>query len=94
MYLVYDIITKDDKNLEVVVNFPSERYEGENAIDYQFNLQKTIKENIFSKHLSEAEIYELIDILNQVEENQLSQIDAIEMLERASKRVCSRQKST
>ena len=40
MYLVYDIITKDDKNLEVVVNFPSERYDGENAIDYKFNLQK------------------------------------------------------
>ena len=72
------------KNLEVVVNFPSERYEGENAIDYQFNLQKTIRENIISKHLSESEIYELIDILNQVEENQLSQIDTIEMLERAS----------
>ncbi len=84
MYLVYDIITKDDKQLEVIVNFPSERYDGENAIDYQFNLQKTIRENIISKHLSESEIYELIDILNQVEENQLSQIDTIEMLERAS----------
>ena len=46
MYLVYDIITKEDKQLEVIVNFPSERYDGENAIDYQFNLQKTIKENI------------------------------------------------
>lgn len=84
MYLVYDVNTKQNESKEIVVNYPSERYYGENAVSYKLNLEKSIKENIFSQRLSEKELLELIDVLNQIEENQLSQGDIVEMLERAS----------
>lgn len=84
MYLVYDVITRDNKEIEVTINFPSERYEGENASNYSLSLEKTIKENIIQKGLNDVEVFELMDVLNKVEENQLTQIDTIEMLERSS----------
>ena len=84
MYLVYDVITKENKEIEITINFPSERYEGENALNYSLSLEKTVKENIFQKGLNDVEVFELMDVLNKVEENQLTQIDTIEMLERSS----------
>lgn len=84
MYIVYDTITKQKESKEVVVNYPSERYYGEDSLNYTLNLEKSIKENLFPKRLNDKELYELIDVLNQIEENQLGQGEIVEMLERAS----------
>jgi len=84
MYLVYDVITKTREKKEVVINFPNERFNDSDSISYSLVIDKTIKENIIPQRLIEEELYELIDVLNQVEENQLGQMDIVEMLERAS----------
>lgn len=84
MYLVYDVNTKQNETKEIVVNYPSEKYYGENSKSYKLNLEKSIKENVSPNRLNEKELYELIDVLNQIEENQLGQSDIVEMLERAS----------
>lgn len=84
MYLVYDVITKQNEKIEVIVDFPNESYDGDNASSYGISLAKSIKENIIPRGLTDKEVYELMDVLNQVEENQLSQLDTIDMLERSS----------
>lgn len=84
MFLVYDILNKQKESKEIVVDYPSEKYNGEDAINYSFNLEKTIKENIFPQRLNDKELHELIDVLNQVEDNGLAQQDIVEMLESAS----------
>lgn len=84
MYLVYDVITKTKEKKEIIINFPEERLNDSDSVSSTLSLDKSIKENIFPQRLSEEELYELIDILNQVEENQLGQMDIVEMLERAS----------
>lgn len=84
MYLVYDTTTKTKERREVVVDFPAERFDSSDFIKHKLAIDKTLKENIMPQRLKDEELFELIDILNQVEENQLGQSDIVDMLAMAS----------